>query len=123
MSSIGKKVSSNTQDTYYILDGAGKNMKLAPVPMSEHDCGSNLTQLHIMNIRVNGLGWQALSRGLEHHNCVLELLKINLVEFDRDSLSALADGLRKNSSLSVLDFSYNNLNDSFGDIFGKIISM
>lgn len=97
-------------------------MRLLPLPQSEFDCGTNLSYLHIMNIRVSTLGWAALSKGLEVHSCALTKLTVNLVEFDRESLGTLADGIKKNSSIQVLDLSYNNLKDSYGDIFARIIS-
>ena len=119
---MSKKVSQNTFDTLLILDGLGRNMRQQPVPNSDTVCGSNLRYIHIMNIRINSIGWQALAKGLESTYSVLETLKINLVDFDRESLGKLADGVKKNLSISCLDLSYNNLKDSFGDIIASIIS-
>lgn len=121
-STVSKKVSQNTFDTLLILDGLGRNMRQQPVPNSDTVCGSNLRYIHIMNMRINSIGWQALAKGLESTYSVLETLKINLVDFDRESLSKLADGVKKNLSISCLDLSYNNLKDSFGDIIAQIIS-
>lgn len=121
-STVSKKVSQNTFDTLVIIDGLGKNMRKPPVPMSETDCGSNLRLIHIMNIRINSIGWQSFAKGIESPHCVLDKLVINLVEFDRDSLSTLTDGVRKNLSISTLDLSYNNLKDAYGDIIAKVIS-
>jgi hypothetical protein len=83
-------------DTYQLLDGIGRNMKQSPVLLSLTECGSTLTYLHIMNIRVSTLGWNALSKGLASGSCALDKLRINLVEFDREQLSALAEGIRMN---------------------------
>lgn len=75
-----------------------------------------------MNVRVSTLGWHALAKGLEAPSCIVEQLKINLVEFDRETLTTLSEGIKKNQSIQVLDLSYNNLRDSYGDIFARIIS-
>lgn len=97
-------------------------MRHAPVPNSETSCGSNLRYIHIMNIRINSIGWAAFARGLESPGSVLETLKVNLVEFDRESLSKLADGIKKNFSISCLDLSYNYIRDSYGDIIAQMVS-
>ena len=86
------------------------------------DCGSTLTHVHLMNIKVNMYGWQAFSKGLISHSCVIESLKINLVEFDRECLNTLAEGIKHNQSIISLDLSYNNIKDNLGDIFAKIVS-
>ena len=71
-------------DTLAILDGIGKNMRQQPILLSPMDCGSTLTHVHIMNIKVNTYGWAAFAKGLASSSCVLETLRINLVEFDRE---------------------------------------
>jgi hypothetical protein len=63
-----------------------------------------------------------MAKGLMSESCVLKKFKVNLVEFDRDGLTALAEGLSVNTSVNQIDLSYNNLKDAFGDILARIVS-
>lgn len=104
------------------MDGLGKNMRQTPVLLSQMDNGSNLKFIHIMNIKISNVGWTAFVKGLEAQYCRLETLKLNLVEFDREGFYILAEGLKKNLSVAILDLSYNNLKDSYGDLLSNVIS-
>ena len=53
--------------------------------------------------------------------CNLKTLRVNLVDFDREQLSTLLEGMKENESITHLDLSYNDLKDSYGDIFGRLI--
>jgi hypothetical protein len=53
--------------------------------------------------------------------CNLKTLRVNLVDFDREQLSTLLEGMKDNESITHLDLSYNDLKDSYGDIFGRLI--
>ena len=85
------------------------------------DFGSMLLNLNIYNIKVSTPGWAAVAKGLAAPSCALEKMLVNLVDFDREGLNALASGLKENTSIKVLNLAYNNLKDSYGDIFGRII--
>lgn len=109
-------------DTYSILDGIGKNMRKSIPQGVSDDFSSMLSYVHIMNIKVSSPGWIQFSKGLAHPNCVLKKLIIHMVEFDREQLNALAEGIKENHSVKHLDLAYNNIKDSYGDIFGRIIT-
>jgi hypothetical protein len=89
---------------------------------SAQDVGSSLSYLHIVNIKINIHAWKAVAKGLIAESCVLKKLRINIVEFTREELSALAEGLSINQSIETLDLSYNDLKDSYGDILARIVS-
>jgi len=80
-----------------------------------------LLNLSIYNIKVSTPAWAAVAKGLAAPSCALEKLQVNLVDFDREGLNALASGIKENTSMKVLNLAYNNLKDSYGDIFGRII--
>lgn len=117
-----KKISQNTMDTYSIMDGIGKNMRKQPSLTNPSDFGSMLNMVHIMNIKISKPGWEQFAKGLIAPSCVLKTLKVSLVEFDREMLTALGEGMKQNQSVTQLDLSYCNLKDSYGDIFGRIIT-
>lgn len=80
-----------------------------------------LKYVHILNMTISAYGWQSLAKGLAASQS-LETLKINLCEIDRDGLSNFADGMKSNQSILYLDFSFNNIKDSCGDILARMIA-
>ena len=104
------------------MDGIGRNMRKIQNPENLDDFGSMLSYVHIMNIKINKEGWKQFSRGLTSSSCQLKTLRVHLVEFDRENLQTLAEGIKVNNSITCLDLSYNNLKDSYGDIFSRIIT-
>ena len=119
---IGKRISQSTSDVYGVLDGVGRNMRKMKVGSGPNEIGSSLLHLHIVNIKVNVHAWKSMAKGLMSESCVLKKFKVNLVEFDRDGLTALAEGLSVNISVNQIDLSHNNLKDAFGDILARIVS-
>jgi hypothetical protein len=59
------------------------------------DITSQLSYIHILNLKISIYGWRALARGLAIAKN-LDCLKINLCDLDRDAIAALADGLKSN---------------------------
>ena len=53
---------------------------------------------------------------------VLEKLQLNLMNMDRNALTCIADAMKVNTSIEVLDFSYNDIADANGDLIAKIVS-
>ena len=108
-------------DTFNILDGIGKNLRKQVELGCKTDISGLLSYLHILNIKVSSLGWKTLAKGMGSSQCNLKTLRVNLVDFDREQLSTLLEGMKDNESITHLDLSYNDLKDSYGDIFGRLI--
>lgn len=53
---------------------------------------------------------------------MLEKLQLNLMNMDRNALTCIADAMKVNTSIEVLDFSYNDIADANGDLIAKIVS-
>ena len=64
--------------------------------------------------------WAALSLGIAK-STKLKSLSINLIPINHFVLEDLQPGLKKNSSLECLDFSYNGISDDCGSLIAKIV--
>ena len=108
-------------DTFNILDGVGRNLRKQVEVGCKIDMSGLLNNLHIINIKIGTIGWQALSKGMASPQCNLKTLRINLVDFDREALSSLMEGMKENESITHLDLSFNDIKDAYGDLFGRLI--
>jgi hypothetical protein len=108
-----KKVSQNTLETYNLMNGLSKNLSANP--------SSLLSHLHIIQITISPHGWKSLGKGLGASKSIEKLI-INLCEINREALMQLSEGMKTNTSIKVLNLSYNNISDHEGDLFGRIIS-
>jgi len=101
------------------MAGLSKNMQAAL--NRPPDASAKLRSLHVLDIKLNNQSWTLLADGVKHTRA-LETLKLNMVNVDRDNLQKLADAMKTNASISVLDLSFNDMSDANGDVLAKIIS-
>ena len=80
-----------------------------------------LRSVAVVDLKLSQPSWTALAAGLQEAR-TLEELKLNMVHMDRQALTAIADAMKVNSSVTKLDLSYNDISDSNGDILARIIS-
>lgn len=113
------KISSNINDTYSIVSGIGKNLQMCL--NRPPDRAGKLRTLTIIDIRLSQPSWAALAAGLQVAR-TLDKLQLNMVQMDRNALTAIADAMKLNSSVTKLDLGYNDISDSNGDVLARIIS-
>lgn len=82
---------------------------------------TRLRTIHVVGLRFNAYAWNSLQSGLAYTN-VLSTLRFNMVNVDRHAIVCLADALKVNSSVRILDLSYNDIKDADGDMLAKIVS-
>lgn len=101
------------------MAGLSKNMQAAL--NSPPDASAKLRSLHVLDLKLNNQSWTLLADGVKHTRA-LETLKLNMVNVDRANLQKLADAMKTNASISVLDLSFNDMADANGDVLARIIS-
>jgi hypothetical protein len=105
----GRKTSHNPNDMYHFLNGVAKNIV----------CGKAWL-VHLIKVRPGVEGWGRLSAGLKETTCLRRLV-LNHCYLTVPALEALGKGLKLNSSLEVIDLSFNAMSDKVGEAVVKII--
>lgn len=102
------RISNNINDTFHILNGIGKNLQMCLNRPPDHT--GKLRTVTIIDLKLSHPSWTALASGLQETR-TLEELKLNMLHMDRHALTAIADAMKVNSSVSKLDLSYNDIVD------------
>ena len=113
------KISKNTSDTYHLINGVSKNMQLCL--KKPPDQAGKLKCIRIFNMKISNHSWTIFANGLKVTK-VLEKLQLNMINLDRNALTCIADAMKVNTSIEVLDFSYNDISDANGDLIARIVS-
>jgi hypothetical protein len=71
-------------------------------------------------LKIGKEGWHHLSEGIGASKS-LKKLQINLCSMNMLSFEILGTGLKSNSSLEIIDFSYNSITDECGGLLAKIV--
>ena len=97
-------------------------MKAAVIaPLGAKKGKSKLTHVHLAGLAMNNYCWQQLRKGIESTR-ILKNLIVNMVTITREQLAMLAEGMKSNLSIDMIDLSYNKISDSDGDMLARIIS-